>query len=257
MRHGLDRGLLAAPMSPLPGTVQARSAIRDHLQFAEEPAGSMPHLERVRDGELRAAHDAVQRSLSAIRTELAVLAADHVVCGHNPAALRLEKDFQALAMRMEDLLELASLRMDEGAVHLQPLMLDQAVRAAVEDVAASLRVHQVNLDLHLQADVAVTSDATRVREMALRFLDLGVRALEPGRRLQFRVQGRDGRASLAVEADGLAAAIEGSVGLRVCRTIAAALGGRLQASGDRLAFSLPMRSVHPRIPQGLADLRFL
>lgn len=247
-------------MTPTPPSVEARHAIRDHLRPvfpAASSEGSLPHLEKVRDHELQAAHAAVSRALSSIRTELAVLAANHVGCGLDVASLRLEKEFLALAMRMEDVLELARLRLDDGAVHLQPLMLDQTVRAAVEDAAASLRATGIHIDLHTQNDVAVTGDVDRLREVALRFLDLGVRAVPEGGRLQVRVVGSEGRGRLEAETPGLAAAIEASVGLRVCRTLAAMLGGRLEQSPDRLSFSLPVLSVRRRLPDGLADARFL
>lgn len=244
-------------MTPQPTIVDARVAIRGHLPGSEPAAGLLPHLERIRDDELQAAQEGVQRALSAIRTELAVVAGSAIACGHAQSTLRLEKDFQALSLRMADLLDLARLRIDEGAVHSEPLMLDQAVRGAVEDVASSLRAHGVRLDVQLQADVPVTTDAARVRTIALRLLDLGVRPLEPDDRLHLRVVARDGRARLEVEAQGLAAAVEGSVGLRVCRTLAASLGARLEAGPDSLVVSLPVRALHRRAPAGVADLRFL
>lgn len=238
-------------------TVDARGSLRNLLgEAALAPATYMPHLDRIRDDELRAAQDAVQRSLSSLRTGLALLVRRHQE--DHEDGLALEKDLMALAMRVADILELARIRLDEDDAHHQPLMLDQVVGSVLDDGRAALAPHGIVVDAHLQHDIAVTTDARRLRELTLRFLDLGVRGVGPDGRVALRVQAEGGRATLEVESPALGGAAQDSVGLRVCRTLATTLGARLiWAAPQRLQLSLPLRLRRRAMPTGVADLRFL
>ncbi|HYN84845.1 MAG TPA: PAS domain S-box protein [Pyrinomonadaceae bacterium] len=193
----------------------------------------------------------------------------------------IDKNSQALALLINDLLDMSSILSGKMSIERAPVRLDEVVSAAVETVRPHAEARRVSLDLSLDGldrgarAPLVSGDRTRLGQVFWNLLTNAVKFSPPGARVSVRASAVDGHARVEVADEGRGIAPDFlpyvferfrqadqtttrshgglGIGLALVKSFVEAHGGTARAESDGLGLGSRFTVTLPLVPAQSAE----
>ena len=161
-------------------------------------------LNRLKDEFLATMSHELRTPLSAVLGWSRMLAAGQLDPGRSKQAIdAIERNAQAQARLVDDILDVARGIAGNVKLEMQPLDLAAVAHAGVEAIAPTAAGRTIALEVHAEQTVTVMGDHTRLRQVVWNLLSNAVKFTPVGGRVTVSVRADDGDAELQVSDTGV------------------------------------------------------